>query len=144
MSKFYKISEGTNEMSTFSIQMSTCSASLFDTVPIFLLTYASNAVDVSLTIPVFVSLNFVESCDRTTTITIHTDIFASEDSAVGGLYVLYLSTVFNALSTVQFINLYIKFFFIKSVFGLDLSVPKWEELWSVITIYSIYLAARTE
>lgn len=113
-------------MSTFCIQMSTCSASLFDTVPIFSLTHASNAVDVSLTIPVFVSLNFVESCDRTTTITIHTDIFASEDSAVGGLYVLYLSTVFNALSTVQFINLYIKFFFIKSVFGLDLSVPKWK------------------
>jgi hypothetical protein len=68
------------------------------------------AVDISLTIPVFVSFIFVDSRDRTTTITIHVDIIAS-DSAVGRLFVLYLSTAFNALSTVQFVNLYIKCFF---------------------------------
>jgi len=42
----------------------------------------SNAVDISLTIPALVNLIFCDSCDRTTTITIHVEIFTSEDSAV--------------------------------------------------------------
>jgi len=87
-------------------------------------------------IPVFAS------CDRTTTITIHVDIFASEDTAVSGLFVPYLSTAINA-STVQVLTFTLNVFFIKSAaFGLDLRVPKSGELWFVISIYSIYLAAQ--
>ena len=39
-------------------------------------------VGISLTIPALVSLIFCDSC-ATTTITIHVEIFTSEDSAVG-------------------------------------------------------------
>jgi len=45
-------------------------------------------VGISLTIPALVSLIFCDSCDRITTITIHVEIFASEDSAVGRFFVL--------------------------------------------------------
>jgi hypothetical protein len=69
-----------------SIQMSTRFQHHFSIL--FQFRPRSNAVDISLTIPALVNLIFCDSCDRTTTITIHVEIFTSEDSAVGRLFVL--------------------------------------------------------
>jgi hypothetical protein len=140
LSKCYKISEGTK----FTLARQHVFIFTFQYCSNFLLTWMqcgrhiSN--DTSFREPHLCWQMWSYNILRFMSIFLHHKIAQS----VGYLYYTYLQPLMH-FQQFNLLTFTLNVFFMKSAaFGLDLSVPKWGELRSVITIYSIHIAARTE